>query len=111
MTSDWGLVARLWGLGNLFPVILCFTGNIDEKGYYSADFFCKTFSAIAYHKVERGINGYGNTAFKGKHSFFSTICIDFFLGNGTMQIEFTVAQKTTIQKTLGVMTQGLLYWL
>ncbi len=27
-----------------------------------------------------------------------------------MQIEFTVAQKTPIQKTLGVMTQGLLYW-
>ena len=83
---------------------------MDEKGYYFSDFFCETFSAITCRKVIKGIKGYRNTTFKGKHSFFGTICIDFFLGNGTMQIEFTMAQKTPIQKTLGVMTQGLLYW-
>ena len=32
-----------------------------DKGYYSADSFCETFSALASDKVKRVIKGYGNT--------------------------------------------------
>ena len=31
------------------------------KGYYSADFFCKTFFAIASSKVKKVIEGYVKT--------------------------------------------------
>ncbi len=34
--------------------------KLHIKGYYSADFFCETFPAIASDKVIRVIKGYGN---------------------------------------------------
>ena len=38
-----------------------FHGKRDSKGYYSADFFCETFPAIASDRGKRGIKGYENT--------------------------------------------------
>jgi len=40
-----------------------FHGKHDSIGYYSADFFSETSSAIAGDKVIKGIKGYGNTVF------------------------------------------------
>ena len=33
------------------------------EGYYSTDFFCENFLAIAMCQVKRVIKGYGNTVF------------------------------------------------
>ena len=38
-----------------------FHGKRDSKGYYSTDFFCETFPAIASNRVKRVIKGYGDT--------------------------------------------------
>ena len=43
------------GAGEMFHV------KRKTKGYYSADFFCETFSAIASDKVIKVIKGYAKT--------------------------------------------------
>ena len=40
-----------------------FQVKYDVKGYYSADFFCATVSAITSDKVKKIIKGYVKTVF------------------------------------------------
>ena len=56
---------KIWKRPNtpfLFSDIVI-SGYPISKGYYSADFFCGTFSAIAGDKVKKVIKGYVKAVF------------------------------------------------